>query len=211
MPTIPQRIASAFAVLCGQYGDVAKMAQDRDQSRQSLYREAEQVADAVDGSAARARIDGLQQRLARRQAEIRDLQKQLGHDVEITAGKQNEFATVAQAEGVSLSVARRLLQVVAGPTPIPSVATLGRATFEAGANAGGLLRVLDEAARPNVEQAAADEIFWTQADPDGRRAREPLLDHRPDGRGSRRRDLGAGIRPTPETQGRGPRRRRRPG
>ena len=25
MPTIPQRIASAFAVLCGQYGDVTKV------------------------------------------------------------------------------------------------------------------------------------------------------------------------------------------
>ena len=32
MPTIPQRIASAFAVLCGRYGDVTRMAQDREQS-----------------------------------------------------------------------------------------------------------------------------------------------------------------------------------
>ena len=60
MPTIPQRIASAFAVLCGHYGDVTKMADDREQSRQSLYREAEQVANAVDGAAAQARIDALQ-------------------------------------------------------------------------------------------------------------------------------------------------------
>ena len=36
MPTIPQRIASDFAVLCGQYGDLTHMAQDREQSRQSL-------------------------------------------------------------------------------------------------------------------------------------------------------------------------------
>jgi hypothetical protein len=63
MPTIPQRIASAFSVLCGQYGDVTRMAQDRDQSRQSLYREAEQVASAVDGAAAQARIDELQRQL----------------------------------------------------------------------------------------------------------------------------------------------------
>jgi hypothetical protein len=211
MPSIPQRIASAFAVLCGQYGDVTRMAQDRQQSRQSLYREAEQVADAVDGSAAQARIDQLQHQLDQRQEQIQILQEQLSHAVELTSDKQNEFATVAQAEGVSLSVARRLLQVVAGSTPIPSVATLGRATFEAGSNAGGLLGVLDEAARPKVEQAAADEIFWTQTDLDGRRAREPLLDHREDGRGSRRRDLGGGIRPTAESQGRGPRRRHRPG
>src|ERR1700687_847098 len=102
MPTIPQRIASAFAVFCGRYGDVTKMAQDREQSRQSLYREAEQVANAVDGTAAQARIDELQQQLAQRQVEIQALQERLKHAVEISSEKENEFATVAQAEGVSL-------------------------------------------------------------------------------------------------------------
>jgi hypothetical protein len=77
----------------------------------------------------------------------------------ITPDKQNEFATVAQAEGVSLSVARRLLRVVAGSRSTPSVPTLGRATLEAGVRAGGLLEVLDEATRPEVEQGIADEIF----------------------------------------------------
>ena len=47
MPTTPQRIASTFAVLCGRYGDVSQMAQDREQSRQSLYREADDVVDAL--------------------------------------------------------------------------------------------------------------------------------------------------------------------
>ncbi|HMB07511.1 MAG TPA: hypothetical protein VKP69_27745 [Isosphaeraceae bacterium] len=159
MSTIPQRIASAFAVLCGRYGDVTKMAQDRQQSRQSLYREAEQVVNTVDGAAAQARIDELQQQLAQQEAEIQALQERLKHAVEITSDKQDEFATVAQAEGVSLNVARRLLQVVAGSNSTPSVATLGRATLEAGERAGPLLRVLDEKARPEVEQAAADEIF----------------------------------------------------
>ena len=159
MSTIPQRIASAFAVLCGRYGDVTKMAQDRQQSRQSLYREAEQVVNTVDGAAAQARIDELQQQLAQQEAEIQALQERLKHAVEITPDKQDEFATVAQAEGVSLNVARRLLQVVAGSNSTPSVATLGRATLEAGEHAGPLLRVLDEKVRPEVEQAAADEIF----------------------------------------------------
>jgi hypothetical protein len=159
MPTIPQRIASAFAVLCGQYGDVTKMAQDREQSRQSLYREAEQVAHAVDGAAAQARIDELQRQLAEQRAEVQTLRGRLKHAVEITPDKQNEFATVAQAEGVSLSVARRLLRVVAGPRATPAVATLGRATLEAGKHAGGLLEVLDEVARSKVEQGTADEIF----------------------------------------------------
>src|SRR3954470_12176907 len=75
MPTIPQRISGAFAILCGQYGDVTRMAKDREQSRQSLYREARQVAEAVDGAAARARIDDLERRLAEREAEVKDLEK----------------------------------------------------------------------------------------------------------------------------------------
>jgi len=159
MPTIPQRIASAFAVLCGRYGDVTTMARDREQSRQSLYREAEQVALAVDGAAAQARIDELQLQLARRQSEVQSLQERLSHAIEITPDKQDEFATVAQAEGVSLSVARRLLRVVEGSGSTPSVATLGRATLEAGKRAAPLLKVLDEAARPKVRQGTADEIF----------------------------------------------------
>jgi hypothetical protein len=159
MPTIPQRIASAFAVLCGQYGDVTKMAQDRERSRQSLYREAEQVANAVDGAVAQARIDELKRQLAEQRAEVQALQGRLKHAVEITADKQHEFATVAQAEGVSLSVARRLLRVVEGSEFTPSVPTLGRATLEAGQRAGPLLEVLDEAARPAVKQGTADEIF----------------------------------------------------
>src|SRR5881227_1166481 len=159
MPTIPQRVASAFAVFCGQYGDVTRMAQDREQSRQSLYREAEQVADAVDGAAARARIDDLQRQLAEQRAVVQALRERLEHAVEITPDKQHEFATVAQAEGVSLSVARRLLRVMKGPRRSRGVATLGRATLEAGKQAGPLLEVLDEAARLKVTQGTADEIF----------------------------------------------------
>ena len=107
MSTITQRIASAFVVLCGRYGDVTKMVHDREQSRQSLYREAEvEVANAVDGTAVQSRIDELQRQLAGQQAQIQDLQERLEHAIEITRDKQDEFASVAQAEGVSLSVAR---------------------------------------------------------------------------------------------------------
>ena len=159
MPTIPQRIASAFAVLFGHYGDVSQMAQDREQSRQSLYREADAVVDALDGTATQSRIDELQRQLTEQQAENQALQERLKHAVEFTPDKQDEFATVAQAEGVSLNVARRLLRVVAGPRSIPAVATLGRATLHSGQRATGLLGVLDEASRPQVEQGTADEIF----------------------------------------------------
>ena len=159
MPTIPQRIASAFAVFCGPYGDITKMANDREQSRQSLYREAEQVVNAVDGAAAQARIDELQRQLAEQRAEVQALKGRLKLAVEITPDKQHEFATVAQAEGVSLSVARRLLGVMAGQKRSRAVATLGRASLEGGKKAGSLLKVLDEAVRPQVKQGTADEIF----------------------------------------------------
>ncbi len=159
MPTIPQCIATAFAVLRGHYGDITRMAEDREQSRQSLYREAKKVVEAVDGAATEARIDDLRRQVADREAENRAHRGRLERAVEITRDKQDEFAAVAQAEGVSLGVARRLLHVVAGSKPVPSVATLGRAALEAGQHAGALLQVLDEAGRPRVEQAAADEIF----------------------------------------------------
>jgi hypothetical protein len=159
MPTIPQRVASAFAVLCGRYGDVTEMAKGREQSRQSLYREAQQVALAVDGTATQALIDELRQQLVEQRAEVQALQERLEHAVEITADKQHEFATVAQAEGVSLSVARRLLRVVQGSQATRSVPTLGRATLQSGQRAGVLLGVLDEVARARVKQGAADEIF----------------------------------------------------
>lgn len=159
MSTIAQRLASAWAVFCGRYGDVTQMARHRQRSRPSLYREAQQVAAAVAGTAAQARLDDLQRQLAARQAEVQALEMKLKHAVVITADQQHEFAIVAQAEGVSLSVAQRLLQVVVGPEAAPSASTLGRATAAAGQRAGALLEVLDEAARPQVSQVAADEIF----------------------------------------------------
>ena len=72
----------------------------------------------MDGAAAQAQIDELQRQLAERQAEVKALQERLKHAVEITPDKQHEFATVAQAEGVSLSVARRLLRVMTGPSAV---------------------------------------------------------------------------------------------
>ncbi len=161
-PTIPQRIASAFAVIFGQYGDVSQMAQDREPSRQSLYREVDEVVDALDGTATQSPIDELKRQLTEQRAENHALHERLKHAVEITPDTHDEFAAVAQAEGVSLSVARRLLRVVEGATTTPSVPTLGRATLEAGVRAGALLEVLDEQARPKVEQATADEIFWAR-------------------------------------------------
>ena len=56
-------------------------------------------------------------------------------------------------------MARRLPRVMTGPRPGQGVATLGRATIQAARQAGPLLAVLDEMARPRVKQGTADEIF----------------------------------------------------
>ena len=211
MHSVTRRIASAFAVLCGRYGDVTAMAKDRRQSRQALYREAHLVVEAVAGDSPQARIEQLQDQLDRQHAQVRALHDRLQHAVILTPQLHHDFAAVAQAEGVSLSVARRLLQVVQGPDPTPSVATLGRATLQAGHHARALLDVLDEVTRPRVEQAAADEIFWTQPGDHGRRAGEPLLGRRDEGPRPRRPDLGRAVRPTAQPPGPRPRRRLGPG
>ncbi len=158
MSTISQCIASAFVVLFGRHGEVAKEARERGQSRQAVYREAAQVIDAVGHGAAQAKIAELEQTVAEQQARIQALEERLARAVELTPEKQHEFAAVSQAEGVSLSVARRQLAVVRPPR-VRSVATLGRATQDAGEQAGALLAVLDEYARPKVQQLTADEIF----------------------------------------------------
>jgi hypothetical protein len=159
MSTISQRIASAFVVLFGKHGDVAKEARERGQSRQAVYRQAEQLINAVDNEATEAQIADLERTIAEQEARIQALEKQLARAVELTPEKQHEFATVSQAEGVSLAVARRLLTVVL-PPGVRSVATLGRATRDAGKQAGALLEVLDESTRPKARQLTADEIFW---------------------------------------------------
>src|SRR5207245_7208281 len=82
----------------------------------------------------------------------------LRHAVVVDRDRQAEFASVAQAEGVSLPISRRLLHVFLTQAT-PCVATLGRWTHAAALRAGPLLAVLDEVARPVVRQAAADEIF----------------------------------------------------
>jgi hypothetical protein len=158
MVASPPRIASAFFVFCGQHGDVTQHAQDRAISRQRVYREAAAVAAAVDGAAARARQDETNRQLAAAHQQIAALEERLRHAVVLDRDRQAEFAAVAQAEGVSLPITRRLLHVILTKNT-PSVAALGRWTHEAARRAGALVGVLDEVARPLVREAAADEIF----------------------------------------------------
>lgn len=158
---VPQRLASASAVFFGAHGDVTCQAQQRGVCRQRLYREAHSVLRDLDPAKQQQQIARLQQQVADLQACLERLQADYRQTVVCTADKLAQFVSTAQAEGVSLPVARRLLAVVL-PRDTPSVPTLGRLSHQAALRAGPLLKVLDEQARPRVRQACADEIFFGQ-------------------------------------------------
>lgn len=155
---VRRRLANAFTVLFGAHGEVTRQAGLQCRTRQALYRDADAVVTAVDDARTQARLEQLEARLAEQATRLAQLEERLRQAVEVTPDVQAAFASTAQAEGVSLPVARRLLAVLLGPTT-PSVATLGRFSLDAARRSTRLLEVLDAAARPRVAQAAADEIF----------------------------------------------------
>jgi hypothetical protein len=154
----PDRLASASAVFFGRHGDITHHAQQRGVSRQRLYREADSVLRDLQPPPSE-HLEGLRRQLAFLQSRLHLLQAHRPFTVVLGADKQAEFAATAQAEGVSLPTARRLLAVLLGENT-PSVAKLGRFSHRAGLRAGPLLEVFDEYARPRARQAAADEIFF---------------------------------------------------
>jgi hypothetical protein len=153
-----QRIANTAATFGRRYGEVSHRARLCGVPRQAVYRDAPRVVRAVEGDADRRQRQALAAEVARLKAQVAALQEQLRHAVVFDADRQARFAGTAQAEGVSLPVARRLLRV-ALQEKTPSVAALGRLSRAAAVRAGALLAALDPASRPRVEQAAADEIF----------------------------------------------------
>lgn len=161
-----QRIANAAAVLDGPHGCVTQRAQQQGLSRQAIYRDTQQVLQTLQEYDPPPRhdlgedVDNLRSRLEELQAIADDAF--LVDDDCLAA-----FASTAQAEGVSLAVARRLLAPLlakalstATPRRLPSVARLGRWSQAAAVRSAALLTVLDEVSRPRVEQVAADEIFF---------------------------------------------------
>ncbi len=154
----PQRIARAYFVIFGNYGDVTRYAEERGVCRQWVYREATGLQQAL--AEQRQTIDHLRAQLRDAEQQRADLQERLRVAVVLDAAKQAQFASAAQAGGVSLPVCWELLDVLI-PGRQPSVATLGRASQAAGKKAGALLEVLDAWVAEQVRDAAADEIYVT--------------------------------------------------
>jgi hypothetical protein len=155
-----QRIASAFTVVFGRYGDVSRYAAERGVCRQAVYRESAWVLATLEGCPWQRQVADVQQQLRHAQERVAELEAQLAQAVVLDRDKQAELACVAQAMGISLPEVRALLEVLR-PGHSASVATLGRWTKAAGQKARALLGVLDEYTAAQVRQAAADEIYVT--------------------------------------------------
>jgi len=155
-----QRIASAFTVVFGRYGDVSRYAADRGVCRQSVYRESAWVLATLEGHRWQRQVADLKQQLQQAHQRLAEREAQLAQAVVLDRDKQAELACVAQAMGISLPEVHTLLEVLR-PEHSVSVATLGRWTKAAGEKSGALLAVLDECTRAQVRQAAADEIYVT--------------------------------------------------
>jgi len=151
-----QRIASAFVVLHGKYGDVTRYAQERGVCRQWIYREAAALRNAL--AAAQQENEELREQRRQCQQQCAALEARLAQAVVLDAQKQEDLACVGQARGVTLRDCRALLEVLL-PGHTLSGAELGRRTQAAGQRAGVLLAVLDEVARRKAREAAADEIY----------------------------------------------------
>jgi hypothetical protein len=163
------RIANTAAVFDGPYGAVTRQAQRSGVCRQALYRDAPNVLHAVEGSATQRQLQDLHNEIDRLRATCATLHGQLQQAVLVDADTVAHFASSAQAEGVSLPVARRLLAPLVAkslaPEPqrrlrLPSVARLGRLSRAAAVRSASLLGVLDGPSRERVQQAAGDEIFF---------------------------------------------------
>src|SRR6266852_1222088 len=100
------RIANTAAVLEGPYGSVTRQAALSGSSRQALYRDAAHVLQAVAGIDTRRRLDALLDERDRLRSQCADLERQLQQAVVFDRDRLACFAATAQAEGVSLPVAR---------------------------------------------------------------------------------------------------------
>jgi len=152
------RITSAAVVLARRYGGVSRHARQRGVCRQRVYREADWVRHRLDDQPLRQECDQLRQRVRHLEQRLAQAQHQLARAVVLGPDKQAEFAAVGQACGVSLPCLHTLLDVLR-PGGAAPVSTLGRWAQAAGRQAGPLLAVCDDYARPRVCQASADEIY----------------------------------------------------
>lgn len=151
-----QRIASAYFVIFGNYGDVTQYAEERGVCRQWVYREADWLQDFLGEK--QTQLEALQQRLRELEQKNRALEERLAVSVVLDEDLQAQLASVGQANGISLPIVWTFLDVMI-PGKQLSVATLGRRSQAAGKKSGELLPVLDEWSQARARDVAGDELY----------------------------------------------------
>jgi hypothetical protein len=151
-----QRIASAYFVIFGNYGDVSRYAQERGVCRQWVYREAGWLQGFLADK--QQQIQVLQQRVQELEQKSAALEERLAVSVVVDEDMQAQLAARGQAIGVSLPSVWEFLDVLI-PGKQLSVATLGRRSQAAGKKSGELLPIFDEWSRARTREAAADELY----------------------------------------------------
>jgi len=109
MTSIPRRLANAAKVIA-HARIVSRHARETGQSRETIYRDARTMCrEFEEGPQVRQELERRNQEL---EAENARLQKLAGTNPFEDPDKVAQFAAMAQAEGVSLPVARRLLTIL---------------------------------------------------------------------------------------------------
>jgi hypothetical protein len=75
--SIPRRLANAFVAFFGQHGDISREARKTGQSRQSMYRDAQEVVEQVNDARTEAEIERLRQELIKEQERSQELAARL--------------------------------------------------------------------------------------------------------------------------------------
>jgi len=153
-------IGNAAAVLARRRGSVTTRTRAVGCSRQAAYDHAQRVERAVTEDQQGGPVPHeLRRLLAEVRAENRQLWHELEHAIDLSVAKQQQFATLAAALGLSLNQTERLFAVLLPADARPSRATIGRWVEAAALAAGRVLKTLDETCQARVTELCLDEIY----------------------------------------------------
>jgi hypothetical protein len=153
-------IGNAAAVVARRWGSVITRTREVGCRRQAAYDHARRVEQAVtEDQHGGPPPHALRRWLAEVRAENRQLWHALEHAIDVSVAKQQQFAALAAALGLSLNQTERLFAVLLPAEARPSRATIGRWVKAAARAAGRVLQTLDETCRPQVTELCLDEIY----------------------------------------------------
>jgi hypothetical protein len=151
--------SNAAAVCSGIWGRVTASAAANQCSRQTAYRQAAIVQDALE-RCRDPQYGDLKAELDRLSLENCELWEACAESIQFPEARRKEFVARGTAMGLSLTAIRELLVVVLGTAQAPSRSQVGRWSQEAASAAGRILKILDQFARTMVVSICLDEIFF---------------------------------------------------